>query len=261
MGRIPFESDTLKELNGKLFAMLIGFSIGFLALTGIGLFSASERLPPYSSCAQIYGNYNGCIRQEDAFLIILSSGKKYEIPSILCEDETPKFNIADFTQRVRRGDPLQLRITQEKENVPYICELKSNGITYLSYSDTKEAFDAYHSEIMTALCIAATLWSGLLIERLCKYFKLKRRLLEKQFLPLENITSSFSVRTPVSGIVKEICAHPGQRVKKGEPVIVVNALKMEILCPAPQDGTIKHIYVRIHNGVQENMVVAILEKL
>lgn len=52
-----------------------------------------------------------------------------------------------------------------------------------------------------------------------------------------------SVSAPMSGEVVEVRAAPGQKVKAGEPLVVLSAMKMETSVSATCTGTIQHVYV------------------
>lgn len=49
------------------------------------------------------------------------------------------------------------------------------------------------------------------------------------------------VKSPMPGTVLDIKATAGQAVKKGDPIVMIEAMKMETPIPAPQDGTITSI--------------------
>lgn len=49
------------------------------------------------------------------------------------------------------------------------------------------------------------------------------------------------VKSPMPGTVLAVKCTVGQAVKKGDPVIMIEAMKMETPIPAPQDGTIASI--------------------
>ena len=55
--------------------------------------------------------------------------------------------------------------------------------------------------------------------------------------------SSDAVCCPMPGTVYSIKKRVGDTVKKGEPVVVLEAMKMENDIPAPADGVVKAIYV------------------
>jgi len=50
------------------------------------------------------------------------------------------------------------------------------------------------------------------------------------------------VSADLNGNIWKILVEPGQRVKQGEPLIVVEAMKMELMVSAPCDGTVSHIH-------------------
>ena len=49
------------------------------------------------------------------------------------------------------------------------------------------------------------------------------------------------IKSPMPGTVLGIKCTVGQAVKKGDPVVMIEAMKMETPIPAPQDGTIASI--------------------
>ena len=49
------------------------------------------------------------------------------------------------------------------------------------------------------------------------------------------------VSAPMPGTILDVKVTAGQAVKKGEPVVMIEAMKMETPIPAPQDGTIASI--------------------
>lgn len=52
------------------------------------------------------------------------------------------------------------------------------------------------------------------------------------------------LQAPFACKVLKIHVAPGQAVKKGEPVLVVEAMKMEYAYASPQDGTIQAVNVK-----------------
>ena len=52
---------------------------------------------------------------------------------------------------------------------------------------------------------------------------------------------SIKVTAPMPGKVLSISANPGQSVKKGETILVFEAMKMENSVVAPEDGTVAKI--------------------
>ena len=71
-------------------------------------------------------------------------------------------------------------------------------------------------------------------------------------------TGSIEVKTGAAGKVFQIPTKPGQSVKKGDAVIIIEAMKMEIGVTAPEDGTIASIDVQVGDMVESGDVLATL---
>ena len=67
------------------------------------------------------------------------------------------------------------------------------------------------------------------------------------------------IKAHITGIVFQIAAHAGDRVQAGDPVIVLESMKMEIPVEAPRAGAVKEILVEIGETVQDGQVIALLE--
>jgi acetyl-CoA carboxylase biotin carboxyl carrier protein len=71
--------------------------------------------------------------------------------------------------------------------------------------------------------------------------------------------SKREARSEVSGFVWKIEAAPGQRVAKGDTLILIESMKMEIPVIAEVDGVVVAITVKEGAAVNEGSTVAILE--
>lgn len=63
-------------------------------------------------------------------------------------------------------------------------------------------------------------------------------------------TNEDEVGATMSGSVLKLLVKKGQTVKKGEPLLVTEAMKMETTIQAPEDGVIEHIYVNAGDVIQ-----------
>ncbi len=67
------------------------------------------------------------------------------------------------------------------------------------------------------------------------------------------------LKAPMPGLVIDIRVQPGDTIKKGDAVIVLEAMKMENVLKAPGDVTIKSIEVTKGVSVEKNEVLIVFE--
>ena len=67
---------------------------------------------------------------------------------------------------------------------------------------------------------------------------------------------SIQVKAGAAGKVFKLEASVGQSVKKGDAVVIIEAMKMEIPVVAPQDGTVASINVAVGDSVDNGAVLA-----
>ena len=69
---------------------------------------------------------------------------------------------------------------------------------------------------------------------------------------------SIKVEAGAAGKIFKLEASVGQAVKKGDAVIILEAMKMEIPVVAPEDGTVASIDVAVGDTVEAGAVLATL---
>ena len=69
---------------------------------------------------------------------------------------------------------------------------------------------------------------------------------------------SVKVEAGAAGKVFKVEASVGQTVKKGDTVVILEAMKMEIPVVAPQDGTVASIDVAVGDAVEAGALLATL---
>ena len=67
------------------------------------------------------------------------------------------------------------------------------------------------------------------------------------------------VKAHITGVVFQITTKPGDAVAAGDPVIVLESMKMEIPVEAPRAGTVREITVSEGQTVQEGDTVALID--
>jgi biotin carboxyl carrier protein len=71
-------------------------------------------------------------------------------------------------------------------------------------------------------------------------------------------TEGKAMLAPMAGTVLRILVKEGQRVKKGENLIVLEAMKMENEIVADEDGVIRSILVKANDSVESDQPLLIL---
>ncbi len=69
------------------------------------------------------------------------------------------------------------------------------------------------------------------------------------------VSKSNLIKAPMPGMVLQINIKEGDVIKKGDPLLVLEAMKMENIIKADQDGTVKHVGVAVKQAVEKNTVL------
>lgn len=80
-------------------------------------------------------------------------------------------------------------------------------------------------------------------------------LLDKLGMSNANAQQVNTVKAPMPGLILAIKVQPGQEVKKGDPLMILEAMKMENILKSPGDGVVKEIKVQEQQNVEKNQVL------
>ncbi|SFU85046.1 biotin/lipoyl-containing protein [Pontibacter akesuensis] len=67
------------------------------------------------------------------------------------------------------------------------------------------------------------------------------------------------VKAPMPGLILDIKVAPGQEVKKGDPIMILEAMKMENILKSPGDGVVKEVKVQVRQNVEKNQVMILFQ--
>lgn len=81
------------------------------------------------------------------------------------------------------------------------------------------------------------------------------QLLEKMGLNLQAGKKAEAIKAPMPGLILKILVEPGQEIKKGDPVLVLEAMKMENVFKAAGDAQVKNILVQPGQAVEKGAVL------
>jgi biotin carboxyl carrier protein len=80
-------------------------------------------------------------------------------------------------------------------------------------------------------------------------------LLEKMGMNQSGSSNLKDIKAPMPGLILDIKVAPGDLVKKGDVVVILEAMKMENSIKSPGDGVVKDIKVALKQSVEKNQVL------
>ena len=69
----------------------------------------------------------------------------------------------------------------------------------------------------------------------------------------------YKVLSKVPGKLSEICVKVGQNVKQGDPLLIIESMKMEAIIKSDHNGSISEIHVKNNSQVSLNQLVMVIE--
>ncbi len=73
------------------------------------------------------------------------------------------------------------------------------------------------------------------------------------------MSGPMKIKSPMSGLIVNVMVETGQKVEKGTPLLVLEAMKMRNEIKAPRDGVVKEIKVQKGQTVDSGAVVLTIE--
>ncbi|MBV7532591.1 biotin/lipoyl-containing protein [Chitinophaga sp. sic0106] len=67
------------------------------------------------------------------------------------------------------------------------------------------------------------------------------------------------IKAPMPGLVLKVLVEPGQAIKKGDPVLILEAMKMENVFKSATDAIVREIKVSERTAVEKGEVLIVLE--
>ena len=81
---------------------------------------------------------------------------------------------------------------------------------------------------------------------------------EPEVAPVETAGDEAAIVAPLPGIILRYLVEVGQSVQDGDPVLVLEAMKMENTLPSPLNGTVKSLPLEPGTTVAKDAVLAII---
>lgn len=80
-------------------------------------------------------------------------------------------------------------------------------------------------------------------------------LLEQLGMNNTNTGAVKDIKAPMPGLILDLKVKPGDVVKKGDVVLILEAMKMENIIKSPGDGVIKAVKIELKQSVEKNQVL------
>ncbi len=84
-------------------------------------------------------------------------------------------------------------------------------------------------------------------------------LIERMGLSANTTHAIADVKAPMPGLVVKVLVRPGEHVTKGQPLLILEAMKMENIIKAPGDATVKEVFVEAGQAVDKNQLLVRLD--
>jgi biotin carboxyl carrier protein len=81
------------------------------------------------------------------------------------------------------------------------------------------------------------------------------RLVQQLGLKIGSAQKANTVKAPMPGLVLNLLVVPGQKVSKGDSLLILEAMKMENVLKAPGEGEVKSILVKQGAAVEKGQVL------
>ncbi|NVK50802.1 MAG: biotin/lipoyl-binding protein [Cyclobacteriaceae bacterium] len=80
-------------------------------------------------------------------------------------------------------------------------------------------------------------------------------LLEEMGMEDQGSASIQDIKAPMPGLILDLKVKPGDEVKKGDVVLILEAMKMENIIKSPGDGIVSDVKVSLKQSVEKNQVL------
>lgn len=117
----------------------------------------------------------------------------------------------------------------------------------------KSAEESYSGKVkITGINLIITLFG---VEFILQVMRPKTWALYSHVQPLEALPDNFIVKAPMPGILISMPISVGDRVKLGQPLLVIEAMKMENVLKAPTEGIVTEVLVRLGDTLLRDQIL------
>jgi biotin carboxyl carrier protein len=150
--------------------------------------------------------------------------------------------------------PLEKQIKYQGKIVDIKLHEDPNGFSYIVWKNKKYLLDVIERNQNRYTVMINGVWYSFTVET---PISLKRR----RYLEEKGETSSsVSIEAPMPGKIIDILVEEGSEVKEGEPIIILEAMKMQNEIASHVTGVVKSITVKKNDSVMKDDVMIEIQK-
>ncbi len=150
--------------------------------------------------------------------------------------------------------PLEKRVKYQGKTVDIKLREAPHGFTYIVWKNKKYMLDVIEKNQNRYTIMINGVWHSFTVETPISLKR--RRFLEKQ----RETSSTVAVEAPMPGKIVEILVEEGSEVKEGEPIIILEAMKMQNEIASHASGVVKSIGVKQNDVVMKDDLLIEIQK-
>ena len=151
-------------------------------------------------------------------------------------------------------NPLEKRIKYMGKTVDIRLHEDPNGFSYIVWKNKKYMLDVIEKNQNRYTVMINGVWHSFTVETPISLKR--RRYLEKQ----GEASSQVSIEAPMPGKIIDILVDEGAEVKEGEPIIILEAMKMQNEIASHVSGIVTSVSVRKNDSVMKDDVLIDIQK-
>lgn len=152
------------------------------------------------------------------------------------------------------NNPLERRIKYQGKKVDIKLREDPNGFSYIVWKNKKYMLDVIEKNQNRYTVMLNGVWHSFTVETPISYKR--RKFLEQQ----AESSSLVAIEAPMPGKIIDILVEEGAEVKEGEPIIILEAMKMQNEISSHVTGVIKTIPVKKNDSVMKDDVLIEVQK-
>ena len=150
--------------------------------------------------------------------------------------------------------PLEKKIKYQGKQVDIRLREDPNGFSYIVWKNKKYMLDVIEKNQNRYTVMINGVWHSFTVETPISLKR--RRYLEQQ----GDSSSSVTIEAPMPGKIIDILVEEGSEVKEGEPVIILEAMKMQNEISCHVSGVVTSVSVKKNDSVMKDDVLIDIRK-